>query len=166
MNWYSVFYWVTVADRIKQFFDTSSNVFSWFSVIFFIVMIIIHIAYGGEKDGNRVSEGDEPVWKYWLTAIRRLTVWTVVFAMITWCGYIFCPSKKDALIIIAGGAVGNFITSDSSARQIPAELTTLIRDKMKEEIREMNSKELEEQVDTLKDKSKEELIELLKQKKE
>ena len=27
MNWYSIFYWVTRADSVKQFFDVTSDIF-------------------------------------------------------------------------------------------------------------------------------------------
>jgi hypothetical protein len=76
-------------------------------------------------------------------------------------GYIFIPTKKDALIIVAGGAVGEFITSDSSSKQIPYELTSLLREKIKSEISEIRlTGDLS--VDTLKEKTKEELIEMIK----
>lgn len=162
MNWYNIFYWVTVADGVKDFFDVSSNVFSWFAVIFLVATLVSVGAYGSNKAEGNIREQEDKGWKYWMSFMRRMTVWTTVFALITWTGYVFCPSKRDAVIIIAGGAVGNFITSDSSARQIPAELTLLVREKMRSEIEDLKTDVVG---DTLASKSKEELIELLKHKK-
>lgn len=68
------------------------------------------------------------------------------------------------MIIIAGGTVGNFITSDSSAKQLPSEALLLLRTKIKSEIEELKINPIEELKDTLSGKSKEELIKLLKQK--
>lgn len=155
MNWYQIFYWVTVADGIKAFFNT-------FAVIFTIIFIIGTIGYFFTTNA-RCSEEDDG-WDIWVRAWKRVFTIAIIAMPLFWAGWIFCPSKKDAVIIIAGGAVGNFITSDSSARQIPSELTLLIRQKMKDEIEDLKSGDLFEE-DTLKNKTKEELIEILKQKK-
>lgn len=161
MNWYKIFYWVMVADGVKSFFNTSSTIFTWFSVIFLLAFIVTCFTYGAGKSEG-MTDGDEKQYKYWINALRRLTIWTTILCLFTWMGYVFCPSKKDAVVIIAGGAVGNFITSDSSAKQIPAELTLLVREKMRSEIEDLKTDVIG---DTLAAKSKEELIELLKQKK-
>jgi hypothetical protein len=164
MSWYSIFYWITVADGVKSFFDVASNIFSWAAVVTLIIFILLTVAYGDERSNRIVREGDDEdnSWKYWIDAVRKIMIWTAVLSTITWMGYIFCPSKKDALIIVAGGAVGEFIVSDSSARQIPSEVMTLLRDKIRSEIKEVK---LTDQIrDTLQDKTKEELIELLKNK--
>lgn len=159
MNWYKIFYWVTVADGVKGFFDVVSNWTLAFSIIFFVAY---WVAFGASRDSSiNDSEISDKSFKYWLSMIRKTFLWFFITCIITWGAYVFCPSKKDAIIIIAGGAVGNFITSDSSSRQIPAELTLLIREKMKDEIENLKT---DTSVDTLKNKTKEELIEMLKKK--
>lgn len=162
MNWYKIFYWVTVADGVKEFFDVISNVFLIFSIIAFIAYFITWAMY---RSYNDISETEDPECRrqgrYWVNLVRKTFIWCFTLMTITWSLYVFCPSKKDAVMIIAGGAVGNFITSDSSAKQIPAELTLLIREKMRSEIQDLQS---DLSVDTLTSKSKEELIELLKKK--
>lgn len=40
MNYYSVFYWLTVADGVKSVFDTFSNIFTFLSVIFCIAQVL------------------------------------------------------------------------------------------------------------------------------
>lgn len=162
MNWYSIFYWITVADGIKDFFDAFSDLFSWGAVIAIIVTIFV-IVYSNDKNQN-FTESDEQSNKYWITFWRRTAIWFSLLAFITWGGYVFTPTKKDALLIVAGGAVGQFITTDSSAKQIPAEAMTLLRTKIRSEIMELNNP-IASVTDTLQEKSKEELIELLKNKK-
>jgi hypothetical protein len=164
MNWYEIFYWVTVADGVKGFFDAISNVFLFLSIISFITYWIVFFSYRSERTGEEPSDPKErKEYRFWVRVCRNTFIWCFTLMTITWAGYVFCPSKKDAIVIIAGGAVGNFITSDSSAKQIPAELTLLIRERMRSEIKEIKSDDIFS-VDTLAGKSKEELIELLKKK--
>lgn len=162
MNWYSIFYWITVADGVKDFFDVFSDLFSWGAVIALGTTILI-IVYSKDASQN-FTESAEQSNKYWITFFRRTAIWFSLLAFITWGGYVFTPTKKDALLIVAGGAVGQFITTDSSSKQIPAEAMTLLRTKIRSEIMELNNP-IESLSDTLKEKSKEELIELIKSKK-
>ena len=158
MNWYQIFYWVTVADGVKVFFNT-------FAIIFTVAFVLTTIGYfvsTSYKADSNAGGSDDREWAIWLGAWKRMWMVCVICMPIFWAGWVFCPSKKDAVVIIAGGAVGNFITSDSSARQIPAELTLLVREKMKSEIEELKS---DISTDTLQAKTKEELIEILKNKK-
>jgi hypothetical protein len=164
MNWYQVFYWVTVADGVKSFFDAFSNFFMTVMVISMLAWGIAMGVYASNRDSYSMTEGEVKEYKFWISSFRKIMIWAMIWTTITWGGYIFCPSKKDAVTIIAGGAVGNFITSDSSARQIPAELTLLVREKMRSEIQELKSDDFLK-TDTLASKTKEELIELLKTKK-
>jgi uridylate kinase len=48
-----------------------------------------------------------------------------------WSLYIFTPSKKDALLIVAGGQTLNFLTTDSTAKQIPHELSNFVVTELK-----------------------------------
>lgn len=162
MNWYSIFYWITVADGVKDFFDAFSDLFSWGAVVC-LALTILCIAIINDKHQVH-TEQDHASLLYWITFWRRSTLWLLLLAFITWGGYVFTPTKKDALLIVAGGAVGQFITTDSSAKQIPAEAMTLLRTKIRSEIIELNNP-VASLTDTLQEKSKEELIELLKNKK-
>ena len=102
--------------------------------------------------------------EFWCKRFGRFFWISMILCMITWLGYMVTPTKKDALVIIAGGAVGTFIASDSSAKQIPYEMTLLLREKLKSEIQELKAPKVSDVADTLKEKTKEELIELLKKK--
>lgn len=157
MNWYSIFYWVTVADGVKTFFDWFSNLFTVLSFIALLALIFSIVVY---KDEN-TDENEKPGIKYWISFFRKCVIWTVTLCVLTWAGYVFIPSKKDCMVIIAGGAVGNFITKDTAARQIPGEVMLLLRNKIRAEITEINTPV--QVKDTLESKTKEELVALLKE---
>jgi hypothetical protein len=168
MNWYSVFYWLTVDDVVKKFFDTASDVFTTFTIISLMGFIIMSIGYANAiSSENSKTEDEDKVnpdirsWKLGKKIFGSVMYISLALALITWCGFIFVPNKKDALLIITGGAVGNFITSDSSAKQIPAEAMTLLRDKIREEIKDVHIKDIII-TDTLKNKTKEELLKIIK----
>lgn len=174
--WYKIFYWLTVADGVKSFFDTASNIFTTFAVLSFIAWVICSIGYANMVQENRSKTEEEdktdPGIRGWVKLriiFRNFMYPMIVLACLTWLGYVLMPTKRDALVIIAGGAVGNFITSDSSAKVLPAEVMTLLRDKVRAEIKETNIKgavtdALNDGVDTLEGKSAEELREILRQK--
>lgn len=181
MSWYSIFYWLTVADGVKQFFDIASNTFTTFAILSFIATIITGIvkassAYqSGDKrsaENNDVYMGSKIVLRWVLTLCIAFTF----LASITWAGYIFTPSRNQCLVIVAGGAVGNFITSDSNAKAIPSELSLLLRTELKDQIKNVGKENLAGAkevlgVETPKDKliknvkqmTKEQLIEYLEQ---
>jgi D-arabinose 5-phosphate isomerase GutQ len=48
-----------------------------------------------------------------------------------WSLFIFTPDRKDALLIIAGGQTMNFLTTDSTAKQIPHELSSFVVSELK-----------------------------------
>lgn len=147
MNWYSVFYWISVADNIKF-------VSGLLSIVLGIYFVIAAASALGLFDAESFSE--------WTNGSKRVFYIFTTFFFINFLLWAFIPSKKEAIIIVAGGAVGNFIMSDSSTRQIPAEAMQLLREKIRSEIKEVSLDNLK---DTLQEKSKEELIELLKNKK-
>ena len=48
-----------------------------------------------------------------------------------WSLFIFTPSRKDALLIVAGGGTMEFLTTDSTAKQIPHELSNFVVTELK-----------------------------------
>jgi hypothetical protein len=163
MNWYQVFYWVTVADGVKNFFDVISTVFLVFSILMFIIYWVVFFNYRSSDGTEPTDKTERKEYRFWVRICRNSFIWFFCLMTVTWACYVFCPSKKDAAIIIAGGAIGNFIVSDSSSKAIPAELTMLVREKLKSEINDIKVGDILE-TDTLKSKTKEELIEILKKK--
>lgn len=122
MNWYKLFYWLTVADNAKTMFIV-------FTVIFTLIAVITTIAYfsntgsaynpqtNDEKDNQRMS--------------RKWMWWSYPFMILFWSLFVFTPDRKDALLIIAGGGTMEFLTTDSTAKQIPHELSNFVVTELK-----------------------------------
>jgi hypothetical protein len=102
-----------VADNAKAMFIT-------FVVIFTFISGIATIAY--------LSTGDDDESQ---SMSRKWMWWSYPFMIFFWFLTIFTPSKKDALLIVAGGQTLNFLTTDESAKQIPSELSGFILTELK-----------------------------------
>lgn len=148
MNWYSVFYWLTVADNAKDFF--------WFFAIVFTIIaiastiIFIDACFSCEE-------------KDFIQHIRKWLFWSYPFAVLFWAGIVFTPSKKDSLLIVAGGGTLQYLTTDSSAKQIPHELTSFVLTELKsmsEDVKvEMNVQSQKEKIlESAKQMTTEELL--------
>ena len=166
MNWYKIFYWISVADKMSNILEALCIIFGIFTAVsligYFWSTSECSIAVAGgpvTPEKQNVNHNEWTIWKK--TWRNQFFLWVIAFLIVTF-GNIALPSKKDFLVIIAGGAVGNFITSDSSAKQIPGELTLLLREKLKSEIQDVT---FTNKKDTLISKSKEELMEIIKNKK-
>lgn len=167
MNYYSIFYWVTVSDGIKEVFDSFSNIFTFFSIVAFGVYIIL-IGYVTFEELDERNKNNAIKWRNFFSR----TFWIAIsLSFITWLGWVAVPSKKDCMMIIAGGAVGNFITSDSSAKEIPSDVAKFLHESLKNQIKELNAdvkKEFstpspkDQFIDKAKEMTKEQLIEYLK----
>jgi hypothetical protein len=132
MNWYTIFYWITVADNVKTFFEMASIFFSVGAGIFLAGGIVT--IFTSENFKNEET-------KRWLRNFKKMFYYFCTLAVFSWLGYIFIPSKRDALLIVAGGAVGTFVTSDTSSRQIPAELTRYIHKALQKETESLSEDE-------------------------
>jgi hypothetical protein len=113
MDYTKLFYWLTVADNAKTMFVV-------FIIVFTAITVISSIAYFLTWD----SKEDQ-------AACRRWIWWSCPFMIFFWSLYIFTPSKKDALLIVAGGQTLNFLTTDSTAKQIPHELSNFVVTELK-----------------------------------
>lgn len=110
MNWYKLFYWMTVADNAQFFFGVFSAIFTTISV----VVTLWHLI-----DNNNRKHSTK--WIFW----------SYPFMILFWALIIFTPNKRDALLIVAGGGTMNFLTSDSTAKQIPHELSNFVVTELK-----------------------------------
>lgn len=79
MNFYSLFYWFTVSDKVRSFFDVFSNIFTVGFVIAGIVYAILSIAIH-----QRNTTDEENIAKYWHTHFRRLFIWSCLLMTVTW----------------------------------------------------------------------------------
>jgi len=103
MNWYTIFYWLVVADNAKALFITGIVIFTLISILATICYIM------------NVEEGDEANQR-----MSRKWMWySYPFMILFWSLFLFTPSRKDSLLIIAGGGALEFLTTDSSAQQLP-----------------------------------------------
>lgn len=170
MNWYSVFYWLTVSDGVKKFFDVASNIFTFFAVIGFIVYLIIAIGKAvsvSEKNlTTKEEEQKDPDFRSWSLGKRYIGSFFYVslgLAIFTWVGYVLTPSKKDCVIIVAGGTVGNFLSSDTNARKVPGKAFGLLNAYMDKTYAELTAEDRASiGVKTKDDKVKDDLIEKVK----
>ena len=104
-NYQTLFYWMTVADQAKVFFIAVAIVTSIIGLVAFLIAL-------NAFDGTQ-SERD---------SARKWTFFSWPLLILFWGLWIFTPSKRDALFIVAGGGAVNFLVQDSAAQQIPHEL--------------------------------------------
>ena len=114
----TLFYWLTVADNAKTFFG-------WFAILFCIVFIISVVCrFLCATDELEANEKER-------LAINRWIWYSTPFMLLFLSLWVFTPNKRDALLIVAGGETMNFLTTDTSAKQIPHELTSFVVSELK-----------------------------------
>ena len=119
MNWYQIFYWLTVADNARTFFG-------WMCALFTIVAVFSTIFYFASLEDD--AEFAEKVSSKWV-------------------------KYSYPFIIIAGGGTIEFLTSDSTAKKIPGEMSNFVLTEIKNMAKEA---EVELDVKTAKEKVLEE----------
>lgn len=135
MDFYKIFYWLTVADKFSNLFLVAV----WVTTILTLAALLgVFVQTGIESDEftPRRIKNEDGIWvqtethedaknnsiKFWYKQLYRM-LW---ICFVTWCLYVSIPSRKDALLIIAGGGIVNFMTQDSSMKQIPKELSNFV----------------------------------------
>ena len=161
MNWYTIFYWVTVADNAITFFGWLAGLSTSFTIIYWLI---------------RAFTSDDDFWSSKENEIARKRLFKLAYTFILtmiigWAGIVFTPSKKDCLLIIAGGSAATFLSTDSSAKQLPADVAKFLHMSLKKETEDLGSEARQELgIETTKEKflreasklTKEELIERFK----
>jgi hypothetical protein len=151
MDYTKIFYWLTVADSAK-------TVFLWMLIIFGIIVIISTIF-----NFVAASENDEKS-----RTLARQWMWrTYPFFLTFLMLHVLIPSKKDSLLIIAGGQTLNFLTTDKSSKQIPAELSGFVLTELKNMAKEASvdlniASQKEKVLEKAKSMSSEELLQTIK----
>jgi hypothetical protein len=120
MNYTKLFYWLTVADNARSLFIVAMIVFTVIFVIAFMVFLI-------DRDGNDFSADKDGAAE----RAKRWVWWAGPFALFFWMLFVMTPSKKDALLIVAGGQTLNYLTNDSTARQLPKEALNFVVTELK-----------------------------------
>jgi hypothetical protein len=173
MNWYQVFYWMSVADSVSTILGHVAVWMCVFGVACTIGYFLSSnaLAEHAQRGGPENQSTSYNEWLPWHRAWKRgftITWVTAVICLISWA---FIPSKKQMIVIIAGGAIGNFVTTDSSSRAIPGELTRYVRNYLKNEADDLDVKTKEELglatpkesfLNKAKNMTKEQVIEYLK----
>lgn len=120
MNYTKLFYWLTVADNAKIFFMVFAVIFTAICGIATIWFIVGRDGYDLScKPGTSAERAKKWMW------------WGYPFLILFWGAWILTPTKKDALLIVAGGQTMNFLTTDSTAKQIPHELSNFVVSELK-----------------------------------
>jgi len=120
MNYTKLFYWLTIADNAKNFFTVFTSIFTIISLLSFLIFLIA-------RDGDDAScERDG-----WAERAKKWVWWATPFCILFWGLNVFTPSKKDALLIIAGGQTLNYLSNDSTAKAIPHELLELVASELR-----------------------------------
>lgn len=117
MNYTSLFYWLVVADNAKSLFVAGCWLFGAIAVI----VTLVNLINGGSDNKDDELQRLSRKWIWWSYPL-------FFFFMSLW---VFTPSKKDALLIVAGGQTLNFLTTDKSAKQIPTELSGFLLTEIK-----------------------------------
>lgn len=140
MNWYKIFYLLSVSDGVKSVFDVFSTIFTTLAIITAVIWIVWTIigstentVYPVDEKGNKLknSTGDfvkipNPLNSKGISISRNLFYWMSFFCVLTWVGYVATPTKKDILLIVAGGGTLEFLSQDSLARQLPSEMISFV----------------------------------------
>lgn len=173
INWYQIFYWFTIGDNVKTILGPTAVIFGILSLVS-VIGFFISLSYKSENIVKGTEEEQTTLYREWNVWNRgwkkSLNIAVIIFFMSS-LFWVFIPSKKEALLIIAGGSVGNFLTTDSSAKALPSDLTRYLHIMMKNEIDNMGSdtkKELglqtekERYLEKIGNLTKEQIIEQLK----
>ncbi len=123
MDYSKLFYWLTVADNAKSMFVVFICIFTAIALI----STICYFANAYTHDADKQTQNDETNQK-----MSRKWMWySYPFMIFFWSLYVFTPNKRDALLIVAGGQTMNFLTTDSTAKQIPHELSNFVVTELK-----------------------------------
>lgn len=119
MDYTTLFYWLTVADNAKTFFGWAAIFFTLSFVISIVAKILTNIF-----SDTKVDKIDNHYMNKWIW-------YSTPFMLLFLSLWVFTPNKRDALLIVAGGQTLNFLTTDSTAKQIPHELSSFILTELK-----------------------------------
>jgi hypothetical protein len=145
MNWYLLFYLYSIAEDINTTFGVITGVSLGCSAMLCMGFVFDAYEYNVSLTG---------------AAAKKIIKWLATTAIVCGLLVMFIPSKKDLLLIVAGGAVGEFITTNPDARQLPADVTKFLRAEILSATAEL-SPAYQAERDKLANASKEDLVEML-----
>lgn len=128
VNYYKLFYWLTVSDGLKSAFDSFSNIFTFMTIIGAIAYFVF-IGICSDSSAKEMVDGKWVTPKsmlHWRKLTGNFFWMSFILCFVSWIGYALVPTKKDALLIVAGGATMNFLSTDSAAKQVPHEALNFV----------------------------------------
>jgi len=137
MNWYWIFYLISILRNII----ITANIL-W--IVSLLLLIVFFIVYLNNKDTiARYPDANNRIEEIWLSISKKIIRMALPMLIIFCTLSIFIPSKQGVFLIIAGGTVGNFIESDEHIKEIPSELIEWMRLELKEEVEQLKQPQTE-----------------------
>lgn len=158
MNWYTIFYLFTILDKLSAAFITGGVI----STIGFVAFSIVYFVNKDRLTQSLYKADGE----HWLNVIKWPYRTSIFLSIFFWTLIIVTPTRKDMIIIIAGGAVGEFVTKDSASQKLPADITRFLRGEILKATAELSdaakqSIGIETEAERIKNMSKKELEDLV-----
>jgi hypothetical protein len=129
VNWYKLIYWITVAERVQTFILTVAIS----ATIIFTIASLVYWYHKVSSVSSHYNTEENKTFAKWAGHIVKIFL---PIAVIFWILEIAVPDKSDTVLILAGGAVGQFIQSDSASQKIPADISNFLHEKIGELTRE------------------------------
>ena len=107
MTGFEQIYWITRLDSIRTIFGLCMGFAIGILVIFIIGSVITF------------CEADEDEWKEWKSFWKKKVTASVIALIFGIIGNAFVPSKNDALLIMGGGTVLEYIENNEDLGKIP-----------------------------------------------
>lgn len=148
MNWYWIFYLLTIVENFTTALLATWIVAMLSAVTFFVVWLTNkhNVIEGYEKHKNGYILWEKLGYKIFKNSL-------IIF-ITTLMLFLFIPSRTGVMLIIAGGAIGEFVTSNEDVKEIPAELATWFKAQIEVEVQELRNLPIKE---SIKDMTREEL---------
>lgn len=124
MSNYSAIYWITRLDKICVL-----------SVILLTIALIVIVVYHMGLYLECYYEEDKEEYHKSYAKYRNMAFCTAIISGLL---LVFVPTKKDIIIIYAGGKTMDFVQSDSSCAKIPHQTTLIISEYLDKSIKELN----------------------------
>lgn len=167
MSWYLLFYLFSILEKLQYLFIWGAII----GTVGYIAFSIVHfmqkyqmIDNQHQPDGVSFKESEK-----WVKSARAPRITFFVISLLSFMLIVFTPNRKDLILIIAGGAVGEFVMNDDNAKKLPADITRFLRGEILKATAELTDEAkasigIKTKLDTLKSMSKEQLIEMLNEK--
>lgn len=121
---YSTIYWLTRLDGIKDMFEGVA-------IACLILSVFAGVFSSPIAADDCGIEGDK------LKRLRKFFRLVVCVGLFSLIANVFIPSKNEALLIIGGGKVYEYVQQDTALQKIPGATTEYIKVLLEKEISEM-----------------------------